>query len=427
MVEGIIAKSYGDAWLLITGGGHVDFGSGLETVINAGRERGKKILASADGWKGISSSPPFVYDITDYPVENLRYFGGSFIGSSRTKPKDPQLVVDNIRKYGDVVVITYGGEDTLGVAWNLHREFELPIVGWPKTMDNDSQGSHATIGYTSAVYRAAQATREAFDYAFTHSKIVVLPMFGRKFDWVSGGAADYGFAEYVIPAERKDLTLAQVAEGIKEKVRENNEVYRRPFAVVVVSEAADQLIGLEVFLNKYLQKRNFDEFEHIKLRPEALALALEDALSEYLGVKKETETIVSKVLTYHLRDGKLYGLDEVFARMTAAECIRLIDRAEFGRVATVQNPEYSGNWPNDPSAWINAHGTTLFVSSIPLELAAQKKPVAGTPFFDYDELSPTKQMSAYLRTLLGEKNVNPRDKITHLKLAAPVRYEDLPS
>ena len=77
--------SYDDAWLLLTGGGHVDFGSGLETVINSARARGKRILASADGWEGVSKSPPVIYDITDYPVEHLRHFGGSPFGSISTK------------------------------------------------------------------------------------------------------------------------------------------------------------------------------------------------------------------------------------------------------------------------------------------------------------------------------------------------------
>ncbi|MBI2651834.1 6-phosphofructokinase [Candidatus Woesearchaeota archaeon] len=419
-----MTKGYGNAWLLVTGGGHIDFSSGLETVINAGRQRGKKILAPESGWRGVSIPKPIVYDITDYPVENLKHFGGSFIGSSRTNPKDLQLTADNIRKYGDIVVIAFGGEDTLGVAFKLYQGYGIPIVGWPKTMDNDMQGNHCTIGYITAVYRAAQATREAFDNAFTHSKIVVLPVFGRKFDWVSAGAADYGFADYVIPAERKNFTLTQVANDIGEKVRENKERYGRPFAVVVVSEAADELKGLEAFIQKYIPVRGKDDFGHVELKPEALALALEDALSEYLGVKG---AIARKVLTYHLRDGKLDKLDEVFARMTAAECVRLIDREDFGRVATIQNPDLCECWPDDSSAWVSPHGRPLFVSSVPLELAAKVRPVKGTPFFDYDKLRPTEQMSAYLSTMLGPKSVNPRDMVVPLKLAIQVAGRMMPA
>ncbi len=412
-------KSYGDAWLLSTGGGHVDFHSGLETVIIGARERGKRVLASESGWKGISSPNPTIYDITDYPVESLRHYGGSFIGSSRTNPNDLQLVVDNIRKYGEVAVIAFGGEDTLGVANKLYERFGIPIVGWPKTMDNDIQGSYSTIGYETAVDRASKATRMAFDNAFTNSKIVVLTMFGRKFDWVSAGASDYGFAESVIPAERNDLTFAQCANNIKEKLRENKERYGRPFAVVVVSEAADQMDGLETFVMRYVPVREKDNFGHVKLKPEALALALQDALSEYLGLKRDT--IAPTVLTYHLRDGKLNGLDETFARVAAEECVRLIDREDFGRVATIQHLQHSGNWPSDASAWIR--GMPLFVSSVPLSVASQTRPLTGTSFFDYDALRPTQQMTNYLEVLIGPKSTNPRDVVVPLKLATPVPTE----
>ena len=97
--------------LLLTGGGHIDFSSGLKTVIYAQRERGNEILGSLDGWAGIQRGKDGVVDITDYPIENLRSLGGSFLGSSRTKP-DLQRVIDNIHHYGIDAVLAFGGEDT---------------------------------------------------------------------------------------------------------------------------------------------------------------------------------------------------------------------------------------------------------------------------------------------------------------------------
>lgn len=420
--------SYGDAWLLLTAGGHVDFGSGLEIVINAARARGKRVLASANGWEGVSRSPPVIYDITEYPIKHLRHFGGSPFGSSRTNPIKGGLIpvlLDNIKKYGEVVIVAYGGEDTLGVANYLYQQHSLPIVGWPKTMDNDSKGHHATIGYQTAVSRAAQGTREAYDNAATNGKIVLVPVFGRKFDWVAGGAADYGFADYVIPAEKKGMTLEQVAKDIKEVKEKNREMYGMPFAVVVVSEAATGLEGLWHYLVRHLPAKELerDNFDHEKFEPEALSLAMKEGLTE-MGINPKI--ISSKILTYHLRDGKLDPLDERFAISTAEECVRLIDFQQFGRSAAIQHPRYSSAWPDagEQYKWIKgADGTKLFVSSVPLEIAAQTKPVADTPFFDYDALRPTAQMSEFLATLLGPKPVNPRDKIVPLRLAVPVNLD----
>ena len=230
--------------LLLTGGGHVDFFPGLEVIIKAERERNNTILGSLNGWAGIQKGSGGVVDITDYPIENFHRMGGSFLGSSRTKP-DLEKVISHLRKFAVDVVVPFGGEDTLGIANMLHNQFNVPIVGWPKTMDNDTGGSYASIGYIKAADVAMRNTLEALSTAYTHSRIVLLPVFGRNTDWIAGAAADYGHAHYVIPAEKKDLSLAVVAQQIKRIYHENKERYGNPFAVVVVSEAASGLGGVK--------------------------------------------------------------------------------------------------------------------------------------------------------------------------------------
>lgn len=406
-------------WLQVTGGGHVDFFPGLETIINQGRQRKKRILGSLDGWEGIEKGNGKIVDITDHPIDEFRELGGSFLGSSRTKP-DLQRVAENIRKYGIDAVIAFGGGDTLGVARDLHHTFNIPVVGWPKTMDNDTKGSYSTIGYIKAAYVASVNTLEAISTAYTHSKIVLVPVFGRKYDWIVGAAADYGHADYSITAEKKELTLAEIGKQVKEICHENELKYGKPFAVVVVSEAAGELHGLKEYVEKSIPPEEimYDKFGHPKFEPEILAYALRKALSDEIGIKMDT--IASKPLTYHLRDGKLFGLDELFARKTAEECVRLIDQENFGRVATIQDPRISGFWPSEPSAQIDAYGTMLTVSSVPLDLAAQERPVKETDFLDYNVLKPTKRFTEYLSLLLGRKPENPRDKIVSFKVAEPV-------
>ena len=73
--------------LLVTGGGHVNFFPGLETILTAERAAGHRVLASIDGWRGIDQRAEGVVDVTDIPIEKLSMLGGSFIGSSRTKPR----------------------------------------------------------------------------------------------------------------------------------------------------------------------------------------------------------------------------------------------------------------------------------------------------------------------------------------------------
>ena len=410
--------------MLLTGGGHVDFSDAILTIINAQRDRGNEILASLDGWGTVSKKDATLVDLTYYPTEHLRYLGGTFIGTSRTKP-DLELVMENIRRYGIDAIIALGGEDTLGAAREAHRLKGIPIVGWPKTMDNDINGSYATIGYTTAAEIASNATFEAFRLAYSHSKIVLVIKFGRNYDWISGAAADYGHADYVIPAERTNLSLEQVSRQIKDVYEANQEKYGRPFAVVAVSEAAGSLIGLKPYIDaiKHGKPVEYDQFGHPKLKPEVVGLALEEALADQTGL--ESDKIALKILSYHLRDSNLNGIDREFAIRTAEECNRLVDKGDFGKVATIQDPSVSGFLPDDEYSHINAHGTTLYVGNISLDNATEPRPVRGTGYFDYDQLKPTSGFTTYLSRLLGTKRQNPREFIHKFTPAKPLEIEAL--
>jgi len=405
--------------MLLTGGGHVDFSSGLETIIHHARERKKKVLASLNGWYGIQEGGEFVVDISDYPIDNLRDIGGSFIGSSRTKP-DIQRVAKNIKRYGVSALIVFGGEDTLGVAKRLHGEFKVPVVGWPKTMDNDAAGNYATVGYATAAHYAATGTSEAFRAAHTHSRIMLVPVFGRNYDWIAAAASDYGHADYIVPAERKDLDIGDVARNIQETYENNRDKSTHPFAVVVVSEAAVEIKGLKHFIEKLLpaEKIKYDNFGHPKLEPEILALAMKDAISQIGGI--DYSDVGIKPLTYHMRDPNLIPIDEKFAVKTAEECVRLIDAGNFGQVATIQDPDYSGKTPENPNLHINANGKLLYVGNMSLEDATKIRPVKGTGYFDYGQLKPTNELTKFLMPLLGEKKINPRDLLVPFKTAATV-------
>ena len=397
--------------LLVTGGGHVNFFPGLQTIRNAERLAGNIVLASLDGWKGIDGKRDGVVDITDIPVDSLRTLGGSFIGSSRTKPEHPDVVARNIRDLGINVVYAFGGDDTHGVSNTLHKYFGIPIVGWPKTMDNDTKGSYSTIGYETAAAKAAKETLESIANAYTHSRIVLLPMFGRNFDWIVAAAADYGHADYVVTAERKDMELSTVVNDIISVYRRNQERYGKPFAVVVVSEGACRLDGIKKYFRGRIpetQEYQKDDFENIKLDIDVLGLALKDALAEE-GIKGEN--VALKPLTYHLRDPQLIPIGEQFARLTAETCLKLARGGNFGRVATVQDPAYSGIWPSDERMRVETFGGPLVVDSVPVELASQKRPLRDTGFFDYETLRPTPEMTRFLQKILGPKPEDPRNHI----------------
>ena len=384
----------------------------VQTVINSQRAKGGRILASLKGWAGIEKGGDQVVDVTHYPVERLRPIGGSPFGSGRRNPV-LEKVAENCGIYGIYAIIAFGGEDTLGVADGLSK-IGINVLGWPKTMDNDTNGSYASIGYQTAASRAAHITFTSISSAFTHSKIVLLPMFGRNYDWVVGAAADFGHADVMIPAERGGITLDHAVNNIYGAYIENGRLHGSKFAVVAISEGASKLKGLENYLRT---KPRYDEFGHLKLETIKLGEAVARAISEQTGI--EEDNINLKPLTHGLRDGYLEPLDELFAKKTAQECVELLERGDFGKVATIQDPNISGYWPKDESKYINAHGKILVVSSVPLGLASTERPVHGTGFIDYDKMKPTELFTRYLTPLLGPKPQNPRVAIVPFEVAVP--------
>ena len=247
-----------------------------------------------------------------------------------------------------------------------------------------------------------------------------MPVFGRSTDWVCAAAADFGHADFVIPAEKKGLTLERIASGIRSAYEFNKAQYGSSFAVVVISEAASGVEGLNPYFTKYLFGKEplIDNYENPKLQPEILGLAIADALSDKLGIDKSKTAL--KVATYHLRDGKLTPIDEQFALRTAEECIRLISQGDFGNVATIQDPDVAGSLPSDENLYVNANGKILFVGRMSFEEASKRRPVLGTGFFDYENLKPTEQLTKYLIPLLGQKTENPRSHASLFKPAQPL-------
>ena len=279
---------------LLTGGGHISsFHGGINKIVELAARDGRTVIGIDKGCKGVKEHKGMI--LTPENVEWWETNAGSLLRSSRDKATlDDLLGIMNPENEG---MIAFGGEDTLGVANTMDEEYHrrtgqrLPLVGWPKTMDNDLSGTDFTLGYPTFVSVASQLTRNAFFNAYTNGVVHFVVVFGRGTDWAAAGTAYYGHADLVIGGEHR-YTLQQVIDKVQEAYDKNKQLYNgRGFAVVVVSEGL-KIDGLEPYTPKTAdEKEEKDAFGHPKLKPKIVALALENAVKKLTKIKSASETV----------------------------------------------------------------------------------------------------------------------------------------
>jgi 6-phosphofructokinase 1 len=176
---------------VLTGGGDCP---GLNAVIRAVVKKAEKggdtVLGIKNGWKGLVDG--LVEPLTDYSVSGLLPKGGTVLGTSRTNPfKNVESVAkceNNFKRFGLDGLIAIGGEDTLGVAKKF-AEKGLPVVGVPKTIDNDLGGTDQTFGFDTAVNVVMEAIDRIHTTAESHHRAMVVEVMGRHAGWIAAVAA----------------------------------------------------------------------------------------------------------------------------------------------------------------------------------------------------------------------------------------------
>ena len=160
--------------------------------------------------------------------------GGTIIGTSRTNPYKldggVEKVLQNFADRGLDALVAIGGEDTLGVAEQLFREHAFPVVGVPKTIDNDLSGTDYTFGFDTAVTIATEAIDRLHTTAESHNRVMVVEVMGRHAGWIAVMSGIAGGADVILIPEQKMTVEAACDEIRRRHARGKN------FSIVVVSE-----------------------------------------------------------------------------------------------------------------------------------------------------------------------------------------------
>ena len=190
---------------VLTGGGDCP---GLNAVIRAVVTRAintyhVEVLGIREGWSGLVNGN--VEPLTHYSVTGILPRGGTILKTSRTNPlKDEetsQRLLNNIKKYGIDGLIVIGGEDTLGVAQRLHP-MGVPVVGVPKTIDNDLPCTDYTFGFDTAVSIVTEAIDRLHTTAESHHRVMVIEVMGRHTGWIATIAGIAGGADCILIPEK---------------------------------------------------------------------------------------------------------------------------------------------------------------------------------------------------------------------------------
>ena len=204
---------------VLTGGGDCP---GLNAVIRAVvrkgvREYGYDFVGFRDGWKGPLEGTTMPLDIS--AVRGILPRGGTILGSSRTNPIKIEGGVERIERnladLGVDALVAIGGEDTLGVATKL-ADHGLPVVGVPKTIDNDLNATDYTFGFDTAVTIATDAIDRLHTTAESHHRVLVIEVMGRHAGWIALHSGMAGGANVILIPE-VPFDLDQVCGWVEQR------------------------------------------------------------------------------------------------------------------------------------------------------------------------------------------------------------------
>jgi len=314
-----MAKTIG----MLTGGGDCPgLNAVIRAVVRSADAAGWDCVGILEGWRGLTDGK-FV-DLTLRDVSGILPRGGTILGTSRTNPftseDGVQSVLDNIRDRSLDAVVAIGGEDTLGAAARLYREHQVPVVGVPKTIDNDLSGTDYTFGFDTAVTVATEAIDRLHTTAESHNRVMVVEVMGRHAGWIAVHSGIAGGADAILIPEQP-VDYEEVAEGLRKR-----HARGKNFSIVVVSEGTE-LPGVQ-------DDGELDAFGHVTLSKRGVG----DIVAQEIEQRTGFETRVT-VLGHIQRGGTPTPRDRVLATRYGLKAAELALAGEFGRMAALRGDD----------------------------------------------------------------------------------------
>ncbi len=307
---------------VLTGGGDCP---GLNAVIRAIVRRGidghgQAIVGFRDGWRG-----PIENAYEELTIESTRGIlprGGTILRSSRTNPfkqdDGPERIRESMQTLNLNGLIAIGGEDTLGAAARLHGEHGLPVLGVPKTIDNDLGGTDMTFGFDTAVQIASDAIDRLHTTAESHNRVMIVEVMGRHAGWIALHSGLAGGADVILIPERP-FDVDEVCRLIRRRHSRG-----RYFSIVVVAEGALPKEGTMETL-----EGGTDEFGHARLG--GIGQRLEREIESRTGFESR-----ATVLGHIQRGGTPTAFDRVLATRLGLAAVDAANEENWGMMPALR-------------------------------------------------------------------------------------------
>ena len=317
---------------ILTGGGDAPgLNAVIRAVVKAAVNSGIECIGLENSFDGLLE-PGRSRPLTPYDVRGIMRLGGTILGTTnRGNPFEyPVETSEGTRDYSDRCIemfhqmglgalVVVGGDGTLTIAHQFSQR-GLPIVGVPKTIDNDIVGTTNCFGFDSAVAFATDAIDRLHTTAEAHRRIIVVEVMGRYAGWIALHAGVAGGADAILIPE-VPFELETVAERLRERDR-----WGAHFSIVVVAEGAVPKGGKIALIEEAREGR--------VERLGGIGAKVADALGRLTG--KETRSVV---LGHLQRGGAPTSFDRVLATRFGGKAVDLIRRGEFGTMVAFAPPD----------------------------------------------------------------------------------------
>jgi len=334
----------GKTLAILSGGGDTPaINSSIECIRNRASMLGYKVYGIKKGWKGLLGDGEIV-DLTNQPYDGI--YGGTALQSSRTNPfpskKNPEnrvpQILNNLNRYKIDTLVTIGGDDTNGAAKRLYEQEGIPVIGFPKTIDNDlrtrtmhnynGKNYEAVMcpGFPSAAKGLMELIMRLRTTTESHSRIMVVEIMGRDAGWLTGSAV-FGGAEValvpecVMTKERKEFFF----EFIKEKYLSSP----KKSLIIAVSEGVrwwnDEINDIEMIY----ASSELDEYGHPRFGGISGVIASE--ITKRTGIDAR-----SQITGYYPRSGQCREYDRRLTSTLADKVVDLLLREDYGQMPVLR-------------------------------------------------------------------------------------------
>lgn len=325
--------------VISTGGGDAPgLNAVIYAVVKAAHYRGWEVYGSRSGYLGLLDLDELVH-LTPEKVEDITPLGGTILGSTN-KGNPFAMPVENlagefqIRDVSDRIMknferkgffchIAIGGDGSLEIAHRFATEKGMPVIGVPKTIDNDLEATQRTFGFDTAVSTATEALDKLHSTAKSHDRVMVVEVMGRDCGWIALNSGISGCADVILIPEIP-FEISKVCKKI-----EDNELRDKHYAIVVVAEGAMAKDSEVICKGR----------EHCEVGREEVLLG---GVGEWVAgeIKRCTGKDTRSLVLGHLqRGGSPTTFDRLLALRFGAAAVRLAENEIFDHMVALITPD----------------------------------------------------------------------------------------